>query len=325
MTNKELIKKFFRGHCTSSELVELHQLLQEDNSNILKDEFRQIWEEMKVYPVLDDKTSNAILENILMEIKLTSAKPKYVWTKYAASLLILLVASFAIWIALFHTQKQQISTNYGEVRKVLLPDGSLVYLNSNSTLKYFKDFIDDDIREVWLQGEGFFKVNEIQAFAPEDKAIQQKKFIVHVGKLDVEVIGTQFNIKNRRNTTEIVLDEGQVQLKQLNDNKNYVMNPGDKATLDEKNSIRIEQLNDPSLYSSWKQNEMYFDDTMLQDISEDFADNFGIELIIADQELKAKKFTGFCPADNPEILIKTLQKSFGLELIKKDNQYILKK
>lgn len=322
MNKNLLIKKFFAGECTTAELAELHNLLKNDQSGELKDEFRDTWKDLKVYPVLDDSRSAKIMQRIMSEIKpAKKLATRNMILKYAAMFLLAIVSLGLFWV--FNSQSNQIITGFGEMRKVILPDGSLVHLNANSKMEYNKDFLSDDKREVWLQGEAFFKVNELNVFHSEYSEENKKKFVVHVENLDIEVLGTQFNVKNRRGATEVVLDEGEVQLKALQSTKSFKLNPGDKATFDKQQKMKVEKINDPQLYNSWRRNEMYFDGNTLQQIADAFKDNFNINLIISDPELQKKKFTGFCPSDDPEILLKTLQKSFHLKLLKDESGYIL--
>lgn len=69
----------------------------------------------------------------------------------------------------------------GNIKKIALPDGSIIWLNFDSKLRYAQD----NDREIWLEGEGYFEV------APR----ADKQFVVHSGKLDVQVLGTSFNIE----------------------------------------------------------------------------------------------------------------------------------
>src|SRR5690606_15777064 len=110
----------------------------------------------------------------------------------------------------------QCTTGYGETRKINLPDGSLVVLNANSELKYESNWQQAPMREVWLQGEAFFEVV---------KTTEEKQFIVHTGSLDVEVLGTQFNVHNRHQKVQVVLSSGKVKLQPLERQESLLMNP----------------------------------------------------------------------------------------------------
>lgn len=325
MNYQPLLSKFFAGKCTQKELIELHKLLQEDNEGMLKQEMREIWDDLTIFPVLDDNSSNRILKNILKEIQPAPKRFRNLldMKKIAAIISLMAVALSVIWFSYGYNPEIEVTTRYGEIRKVILPDGSLVYLNSNSTLQYDKNILDQEIREVKLNGEAYFKVNEIKTFEPVSREVDKKKFIVHSNNLDIEVIGTQFNVKNRRGSTEIVLDEGEVHIHSEEGDQNYKMKPGDKLIFDQLQNLKVSRIEEPELYSLWKNNELYFDQKTLAEIAQEFQDNFGLEVQIIGESLKQKKFTGFCPSDNPEILLETLKKSFNLTINKNENRYVL--
>src|SRR5690606_18604809 len=99
---------------------------------------------------------------------------------------------------------QIVRTDYGERKPYLLPDGSYVMLNGNSSLK-FTDWESDGIRQVWLDGEALFDVVHMSDDRP---------FIVRTaGGVDVNVLGTRFNVKMRKGTAEVLLQKGRVALK----------------------------------------------------------------------------------------------------------------
>ncbi len=117
----------------------------------------------------------------------------------------------------------QVETANGSRTKILLPDGSSVWLNSGSKLTYKKDFHSGP-REVFLTGEAFFDVVKNV----------DRPFTIHTNKIDVKVTGTQFNVKAYSNdkTTETSLITGSVEVMLRNDSSTkYVLKPNDKLIL----------------------------------------------------------------------------------------------
>ena len=115
---------------------------------------------------------------------------RLVWLKVAAALTLLLVA-FAVYLNR-QTHNHTYRTAFGESRRVLLPDGSLVTLNANSSLRVADRWGRRTEREVWLEGEAFFSVSKLK------KAGSAVKFTVHTHDLNVEVRGTEFNDNTRQ-------------------------------------------------------------------------------------------------------------------------------
>ena len=210
------------------------------------------------------------------------------------------------------------ATNYGETRTMILPDSSVVTLNANSSVSYAAGWDEDKPREVWLKGEAFFKV--LKKGTGGDA-----KFKVHTGGLTVEVLGTQFNVNNRRRNTKVVLSSGKVrlQLHKSLEGQSVLMQPGDYVEYaEEKTSIRKKRV-DTAFYTSWVDNKLLFDKTSLKDIAVLVKDNYGIQLIFQDEELADKRFTGMVPADDVELLLETLTKLYNLEMQREDGRILL--
>lgn len=210
------------------------------------------------------------------------------------------------------------ATNYGETRTLVLPDSSVVTLNANSSVSYAAGWDEDMPREVWLEGEAFFKV-----LKKGDGG--DAKFRVHTGGLTVEVLGTQFNVNNRRRNTKVVLSSGKVrlQLHKRLEGQSVLMQPGDYVEYaEEKASVRKKRV-DTALYTSWVDNKLLFDKTSLKDIAVLVKDNYGMQLMFQDEGLTEKRFTGMVPADDVELLLETLTKLYHLEMEREKGQVML--
>ena len=135
--------------------------------------------------------------------------------RLVGSLLLLLLVfgvGFWLWPAAGLRQKQY-ATLAGEQRTVRLPDGSVVVLNGNSRLTTAATWNDQSPREVWLEGEAFFRVSHLSRVAnlPVAQATGNAKFVVHAGELNVSVLGTTFNVVNRpEGFNKVTLNSGKV-------------------------------------------------------------------------------------------------------------------
>src|SRR5690606_5303681 len=99
-------------------------------------------------------------------------------------------------------------TGYGQVEKIVLDDGSQVTLNANSELKWKRSWEKDRNRIAILRGEAFFNVSTILS---EDSGVTTR-FVVHTEDLNIQVVGTEFNVKSRSSKTDIFLKEGKIKL-----------------------------------------------------------------------------------------------------------------
>jgi ferric-dicitrate binding protein FerR (iron transport regulator) len=213
-------------------------------------------------------------------------------TRIAAILFIpLLVAS--VW--LFYRQPkettaplqfamQEITSPPGVRSQVVLPDGSNVWLNAESTIK-FKVPFDKSTRDVSLCGEAYFEV----------KKNPDVPFVVKSGKVQVKVLGTKFNYKAfaKENNIEVVLAEGKVSLNTEGCAKGNekMMNPGDRAVFD-KTANQTKITNGKiDKYIAWHNGKMIFDETPMPEVATQLERWYGIEVIIEDPRINKYRIT----------------------------------
>lgn len=250
-------------------------------------------------------------------------RPGFIW-RIAASLTgLLLLAGASVWY-MNQAHQQEIHTAFGENRTVTLPDGSTVLLNGNSTISFRDDWDQQEDREVWLDGEGYFKVaKKHRTGRPSASPI---KFITHTPVLDITVLGTQFNVNTRRGATAVMLVEGRVQLNkpgQTRPDRIVEMKPGQFASARpdiEKVAIRTEKS---QLYTSWTQHEFVFENTALSDIAQQLRDTYGINITLEDAELGNRRFTGNLSNQSTETLLTTLALTFDLDVQHDGDRIIL--
>jgi ferric-dicitrate binding protein FerR (iron transport regulator) len=142
-------------------------------------------------------------------------------------------------------QMNTLSTANGETYKVRLPDGSLVWLNSASSLTYSAGLNEDGKRRVSLTGEGYFEI-------AKDKA---HPFVVKTASQEVEVLGTHFNINSYKDEAAVAttLLEGSVRVSGAVGQK--VLKPGEQA-INGANGIRVAKV-DAENVVDWKDGDFY--------------------------------------------------------------------
>lgn len=246
--------------------------------------------------------------------------------RIAASLTgVLLLAGGFIWYGL-RLGQQRIHTAFGENRSVTLPDGSTVLLNGNSTLTFRATWNDAEVREVWLDGEGYFRVTKKQP--GNGQTAPPIKFVTHTPTLDITVLGTQFNVNTRRGGTAVMLVEGRVQLAkpgQTRPGRIIEMKPGQLASTQpnvENVAVRTEK---PQLHTSWTQHEFVFENAPLSDIAQQLHDTYGVELVVEDAELGNRRFTGNLSNQSIETLLTTLTLTFDLNARREGDRIVLQR
>lgn len=160
----------------------------------------------------------------------------------------------------------------GEYR---LPDGSIVWLNANSMLKYPQTFTGKK-REVYLEGEALFEVQK-NADNP---------FVVKTGGMNIEVLGTRFLVNNhpQKNIVETVLINGCVEVSGDYFNKTQRMQPGEIITYNKQTQVINRSNVNANDYTNWIHSKLVFDKTNLEQVIINLEKWFGVE-IIASPEL----------------------------------------
>jgi transmembrane sensor len=252
--------------------------------------------------------------------------PRFFHTRFSKKKLIALsVLGFMIFttgVIYFFTQEndtkvpaeQAISsvvTKNGNRTKIVLPDGSQVWLNAGSNLDYNNSTFNKELREVSLNGEAYFDVTK----NPD------KPFIIHTKKMDIKVLGTVFNVRSYGNEkiSEAALIRGSIEvtLKDRKDQK-IVLKPNEKISITNEEpkaetkqnkiiaskidpvripQIVVKELKTNTTYNiigeiAWTQNKLYFEDENLEDIALRMERWFGKKVTVANESLKNIRYTG---------------------------------
>lgn len=232
----------------------------------------------------------------------------------AASVTLLIVC--ALIIISVRSRTLEISTAFGESRTVSLPDSSKVTLNSNSRISFSPSLLSTGNREVFLEGEAFFSVVHKES---------HEKFVVNTGELNVEVLGTKFNVNSRRGQTKVILTEGKVRVNMISNNKqtNLVLTPGEYIAVTKKGEITRKTV-DANNYLEWRNNRLVFVGESLHEIAQMLEDNYGYEVSFQNDSIKNRKFTGSSSAVEIEELFEKLSRVYDLKVEKNGNKVMLK-
>lgn len=207
------------------------------------------------------------------------------------------------------------SNNSGIVQKVTLPDGTVINLNTCSRLTYPESFSGKS-REVFLDGEAYFDV-------AHDK---HHPFIVRAGELKIRVLGTKFNVNASTLVPQITatLIEGSIEA--ATGKKNILMKPNQQLKYDTSSGrVSLTELTNASREIRWTQNVWVLSDTPLLDICQRLEQQFNIKIIIMNDELIGKSFTGeFYTNESLESILKTMQISTSFQYERKGKNIILK-
>ena len=233
------------------------------------------------------------------------------WYYVAATLTLLMLVGIVAYLSVrpLASPQRAYTTDFGQTRKVLLPDSTRVTLNANSTL-YVSDHwqAPNQEREVWLEGEGFFEVRQRNG----------QKFIVHTEHLAVEVLGTSFDVRERRGNTQVVLNTGRVSL-HVPRKQPVTMKPGERVLYTSSNDQVDKQTVDPNRYIAWKNNLLVFDESTVGEIAALLEDNYGFEVSIANKAIAQRQFNGTIPAQEIDLLLEAIAEAHGIRVWRENN------
>lgn len=182
-----------------------------------------------------------------------------------------------------------LSTPFGGKYELLLADGTRIWLNAGSKISYPSSFANDHERKVFLDGEAYFEV----ASAQLEKG-QKKSFIVETKHQQIEVLGTHFNVNAyAQNTDEISsLYEGVIRVRTLKGNKSLLLQAQETAVFN-KETGEVQKLGLKGNQDlAWKNGEFVFEDQNLDQVMEQIARWYQVEVIFIDSSLKKLKFGG---------------------------------
>lgn len=213
-----------------------------------------------------------------------------VWSKIAAVLFLPLLISIVFMYTsydmfvpkvLSDVVYKELFTPEGVRAKLKLDDGTMVWLNSNSKIKYSNCFGGKD-RCVELIGEAFFKVTHDET----------KPFIVKANDLRIKVMGTSFNVNSyKKNVIETSLKEGRIELISGVSSKKLILKPGYMAVYNrEDGSMPVEKVN-PKRIAGWRDGKILFFDTPMRDVISTLEQWYDVTIVIKDDSIYNYRFT----------------------------------
>ncbi len=187
-----------------------------------------------------------------------------------------------------------ITTPPGERVVMALPDGSKVYLTSNSYLRYPTQF-DKDKREVTLTGRAYFEVKKSTA-----------PFIVNTSDMNIEVLGTSFDVESRYigSNTFVILVEGSVKV--MADGKTRVIYPDEQISLHRLTREMTVKNVDSKLLTMWKDGVLVVQGQSFDELVENISSWYGVEIINLTTVSNRERFNGRFDREDIQVAIEAV-------------------
>lgn len=243
-------------------------------------------EDVRLPSISGMKMKQRFMSEIKRERGRRSVGRKWMWVAAVLLPFVLLSVSLLFLVnrtGIFsETEYAEISVPYGEQMRVILQDGSIVHLNSDSRLRYPKQFgLFNRTVELW--GEGYFNVARDE----------NRPFKVDLQGVEVRVIGTRFNVKAYAAEPNIwvTLDEGGILFRDHNE-KEYRLVPGESAEYNRQSGkCLISRPDNMEQISAWRSNSLNFYLTPLNEIIKVMERHYDVHFIVKDSTVLKNRFT----------------------------------
>ncbi len=296
---KSITEKYIKRNCTPEELEEAMILFADPYHNLeLSPVLNEYWKNLEIDSPkeIPNEEFSTILDKIHHRINLEQdQKPKgrikkmmlVTVSKIAAILIIGLLLGLSVQY-LKKTEPVYFTSiaPKGSVSQLVLPDNSIVYLNAGSQLKYAIEG-QNGKREVFLDGEAWFDVTKNE----------KKPFVVHTPFYDVNVTGTQFNVKAYKTDDEITttLEEGSVQITSSDNLKlaeNTVLRPEEQLVYStQKKTINVKDV-ETRMFTAWKDNKLIFINMNLKELIVLLERKYGVDIKVTDNVILNYHYDG---------------------------------
>lgn len=252
---------------------------------------------------VDDLDENAMLSNILQQKKVA---PKVVplykkWMFRAAAIFVLALAvTFAVKSFVPETE----TASFGEKNTFLLPDNSEVVLNSGSEINY-KKWNWNNKRRLQLEGEAYFRVSKGRRFEVQ----------TNLGK--VSVLGTQFNVRARKNRFDVMCYEGRVKVNY--GNTQIILTHGQSVTFQNGKQFST-SIN--SSKPEWMDNQILFNKENIKNLLDEVQRQYNITIVLNTKDTTSL-FTGKLPTNDLETALQIISTTYHLEAKKVSENKII--
>lgn len=306
--DSNMLARYFLGECTEWEKEAIRVWLESDEAH--KKQF--IRERIRF-------DASVVIDENRLSSSATSNKGKtFIWNtlKIASAIFILVASSYCFSLYQSGKQESSLQSIYvpsGSRSSVTLSDGTLVWLNSNTSFKYPTTFASEN-RIVELDGEAYFEVTKNE----------KKSFIVKTGKYNVEVLGTTFNVEAYANepTFKTGLFTGKVKLyKELKEHESLYLNPGESAELIG-DVLHVSAANQNSF--RWKDGLIILEDKSFTEIMRLFEKYYDLQIIIKNDKTKKLGYKGKLRiSDGIDHALRVLQKDFRFTYKREEDTNII--
>lgn len=295
MKKNQLLAKWLNNDLSEEELAEFEASPDFEKYQKIKNYTEHL--------AVDDFDENSMLSNILKQKKeIPKVVPLYkTWIFRSAAVFVLALGiTFAFKVLVQQTE----TASFGEKTTFSLPDNSEVVLNSGSEIHY-KKWNWDNQRHLELKGEAYFRVSKGRRFEVQTR----------LGK--VSVLGTQFNVKTRKNRFDVVCYEGRVKVNYAN--TQILLTHGQGVSFENGKQITMKIS---SSKPEWMQDQISFYKDNITTILDEVERQYNIDIELNTKDTTSL-FTGKLPAKNLDTALQIIATTYHLKIQKVSKNKII--
>lgn len=315
----ELLFNYISGNCTSGEIQQIQEWVtgSEDRKQELA-RIKNVWILSGLGNEVNPGTKEKEIERIWTIIRQLNQKDRKKifyrnFIKYAAAIVFLIVFSGTLGYFISDLTQQskteftEIIVPKGDRSQVVLPDGSKVQLNSDSHLKVVS--FNSGIRKVLLEGEGFFEVTH-------DKS---RPFVVETNSLQVEVLGTTFNVSSYPEDALVTtyLVSGKVKIHDRN--SQIILNPDEAYSYNKISRESIKMKMTDERYANWTKGVLTIDGETIGELAKKLERRYNVQIIFGDKEVKQHIYTGSIRDEDLSTVLEAIEFASSIECQQKGN------
>jgi len=288
-----LIQRYTRGHCTPDEEAELMALIVLSDRENLAGALDAAWDETSPAYRADEEVSARIYGRLSQRLSIPARNPGVMpyrrWLGWVAALLC--VATVALYLSKPWTANDRsaaattwVSKRADQRERIKLPDGSYVTLNEGTVLRYPEAF-GPATREVSLEGEAFFEV----------RANEKHPFIARAGEVSIKVLGTSFNVSAYDPSEKVTVTVSQGRVDVRDRHRSLAILEKDEQVVIDRQAGGIVTEAQPfsaSKATAWHRNDLYFDNTTMEEAARTIEERFGVVIQFASPQLRSCRFSG---------------------------------
>lgn len=322
-----LLVKYMLGEATPEEQQQVQQWLNQSTANAqYYQQLETIWQQSKkleaqssiqeeeAWKRFQQKRVAGGFESAPPVVMLPARQPRRrLYIAAAAAIAILAAGS---WLLVLNNQwpgsnMQELAAD-NNVLSDTLPDGSIVTLNRHAHIRYAKTFLTNATREIELEGEAFFDI------APN----RNKPFIINAGDVSISVIGTSFNVKSNKKTTEVIVETGSVQV--TYNSKTVQLAKKEKAILTRNNRQLSKQEDNSELHNYYRTGKFICKKTPLYRLVDVLNEAYNTNITIADSATGNQTLTTSFNQESLDTVLSIVSQTLKIQVVKQNNQIILK-